>query len=169
MVYFLTFRSYGTWLHGDERGSVDRLHNQRGEALLGHDKPLKSYRRRLMKSEALLFDEACCACIETTMHEVATHRQWEILALNVLSNHVHVVVGTAEGAKPEKVMSDLKAYTTRRLRERQLLPAQVPVWSHHGSTRYLSDDRAISAACHYVMECQEEVHDTDDDAHEPGA
>ena len=25
--YFLTFTTYGTWLHGDTRGSVDREHN----------------------------------------------------------------------------------------------------------------------------------------------
>ena len=27
LAYFITFRCYGTWLHGDERGSVDRFHN----------------------------------------------------------------------------------------------------------------------------------------------
>ena len=28
--YLITFRCYGTWLHGDERGSVDRFHNWYG-------------------------------------------------------------------------------------------------------------------------------------------
>ena len=28
LAYFITFRSYGTWLHGDKRGSVDRLHRR---------------------------------------------------------------------------------------------------------------------------------------------
>ena len=27
LAYLITFRSYGTWLHGDKRGSVDRFHN----------------------------------------------------------------------------------------------------------------------------------------------
>jgi len=27
LAYFLTLRTYGTWLHGDERGSVDAKHN----------------------------------------------------------------------------------------------------------------------------------------------
>ncbi len=27
LAYFITFRCYGTWLHGDRRGSVDRFHN----------------------------------------------------------------------------------------------------------------------------------------------
>ena len=26
IAYFISFRTYGTWLHGDERGSID-LHN----------------------------------------------------------------------------------------------------------------------------------------------
>ena len=26
--YLITFRCYGTWLHGDERGAIDRLHNR---------------------------------------------------------------------------------------------------------------------------------------------
>jgi hypothetical protein len=28
LAHLITFRSYGTWLHGDKRGSVDRFHNQ---------------------------------------------------------------------------------------------------------------------------------------------
>src|SRR5688572_30293307 len=28
--YHITFRAYGTWLHGDSRGSVDRFHNRFG-------------------------------------------------------------------------------------------------------------------------------------------
>ena len=27
LAYLITFRCYGTWLHGDERGSMDRTHN----------------------------------------------------------------------------------------------------------------------------------------------
>src|SRR5205823_1175692 len=26
--YLITFRCYGTWLHGDERGAIDRFHNR---------------------------------------------------------------------------------------------------------------------------------------------
>jgi hypothetical protein len=28
LAHLITFRCYGTWLHGDERGSVDRAHNR---------------------------------------------------------------------------------------------------------------------------------------------
>jgi len=32
--YLITFRTYGTWLHGDMRGSVDRHHNRYGAPLI---------------------------------------------------------------------------------------------------------------------------------------
>ena len=28
LAYLITFRCYGTWLHGDRRGSIDRFHNR---------------------------------------------------------------------------------------------------------------------------------------------
>ena len=34
LAYFLSFRTYGTWLHGDERGSVDYRSNQFGSPRL---------------------------------------------------------------------------------------------------------------------------------------
>jgi hypothetical protein len=30
LAYFISFRCYGTWLHGDERGSMNRKQNQYG-------------------------------------------------------------------------------------------------------------------------------------------
>jgi hypothetical protein len=37
LAYFITFRCYGTWLHGDERGSTDRFHNEYGTPFLEQD------------------------------------------------------------------------------------------------------------------------------------
>ena len=159
MHYFITFRTYGTWLHGDERGSIDRDHNQVGEPLLGADENLESYRRRLLRTPPVVLNEECRARVETTLREVAAHRGWTIHALYVLSNHVHVVVETdevPEKAKAEKVLSDFKAWATRRLRESGFLTDAVSVWEHHGSTRYLKSEEALSSACHYVLNCQED-------------
>jgi alanyl-tRNA synthetase len=90
--------------------------------------------------------------VERTIREVANHRGWEIHALHVRTNHVHVVV-TAQEA-PERVMSDFKSYATRRLREGGLVGDDVHPWSRHGSTRYLWNERDIADACEYVDERQ---------------
>ena len=159
MHYFITFRTYGTWLHGDERGSVDRNHNQFGEPLLGADKNLERYRRNLLKTPPVRLDAAQRACVERTLHEVAAYRGWTLHAVNVLSNHIHIVVETSEAphkAKPEKVMADFKSYATRRLGEAALISEVITLWEHHGSTRYLKTEEAMQRACYYVLHCQED-------------
>jgi hypothetical protein len=34
LAYLISFRSYGTWLHGDKRGAINRFHNNYGEPYL---------------------------------------------------------------------------------------------------------------------------------------
>ena len=73
-----------------------------------------------------------------------------MLALNVRTNHVHVVVSGQ--CTPELIMNTLKSWATRRLRQDKLVPNEHRTWSRHGSTRYLWDSRALAAACTYVRE-----------------
>src|SRR5688500_18791040 len=37
LAYHITWGTYGTRLHGDPRKTVDRLHNQYGDPVLGYD------------------------------------------------------------------------------------------------------------------------------------
>jgi hypothetical protein len=37
--FLISFRGFGTWLHGDPRGSVDRLHNRYGTPKQGPERP----------------------------------------------------------------------------------------------------------------------------------
>lgn len=54
-------------------------------------------------------------------------------------------------------MNALKSWSTRRLREAQLLGPDTKPWSRHGSTRYLWNQDALEGACHYTEEDQGEV------------
>jgi len=54
-------------------------------------------------------------------------------------------------AKPEKVMSDVKAWCSRRLRERHGEEADRTRWTQHGSTRYLMTEEAFHKAVRYVI------------------
>ena len=46
--YFITFRCYGSWLHG-RAGSVDRFHNAYGTKRLARDRARLQYNQRLLK------------------------------------------------------------------------------------------------------------------------
>lgn len=149
-VYLLTFRTYGTWLHGDPRGSVDRTNSDFGEAYLRQDDGLLRRRANAMKHAPVLLDTSLR---RTVVHEAirstCAHRGWNLMALNVRTNHVHAVV-TANTAK-ERVLADLKAWATRSLRAAGVAPHDTPVWSHHGSTRALLTEAAVEAAIQYVL------------------
>ena len=149
-VYFLTFRTYGTWLHGDPRGSVDREHREFGAPRIERDDGLLRRRRAFMKNAPFVLDTpAKRQAVDTSIRRTCELRGWDLLALNVRSNHVHVVVG-ADSPK-EKVLADLKAWATRALRESGLAPGDVEVWAHHGSTRVLGSEGAVEAAINYTL------------------
>jgi REP element-mobilizing transposase RayT len=154
LAYFITFHTYGTWLHGHEEGSVDRTHNTPGEALLSSDRSRERSEHAILKHAPVVLNDSARRIVDDTIREVCRHRGWTIRALHVRSNHVHVVVSAV--ASPEKVLTDLKAYSTRRLREAGLIGFDTRVWSHHGSTRYLdspeSAQRAIEYTDHYQGE-----------------
>ncbi len=81
-------------------------------------------------------------------------RGWSLLACNVRTNHVHVVVGNCGTTAPETVMSQLKAWATRRLREAGFIAADARVWTEHGSTRWINDEESLARAVEYVMNGQ---------------
>ena len=57
VTYLITFACYGTHLHGDESGSVDRRHNQPGSRAIDADPGRAALERRLMNQLPYALDE----------------------------------------------------------------------------------------------------------------
>ena len=154
LAYFVTFRCYGTWLHGDERGSVDRAHNVPGEPLLEPDARREAREQELLKYPPQRLNAERRSATEAALLEACGYRGWAVSAINVRTNHVHVVL-TADGVAPEEVMRVLKARATRHLRELGLLERHERLWSEHGSTIYLWTQDQVGSAIWYVREGQD--------------
>ena len=75
-----------------------------------------------------------------------------MLAAHVRSNHVHIVVEA--GARPERIMNDLKSYASRCLNRLGLDEPNRKRWARHGSTRWLWKPENVSAAIRYVVDEQ---------------
>ncbi len=154
LAYFLTWHTYGTWLHGDPAGSVDAAHNRYGSSHIGdHPKRLERAKSRMNDEPFTLTTEAREA-VETIIAKHCEHRKWRLHASSVRSNHVHVVVSAAETA-PEEVVRQLKQWGTRALRERGFAGSNQRVWADHASTRYLFNEEAVVAATKYTIEGQD--------------
>jgi hypothetical protein len=149
IAYFLTFTTYGTWLHGDERGSVDDRHHVYGlaKATPNRDKYKRNFEK--LKWPPFTLDAKARGIVELTIEQVAKHRKWNLKAVNVRTNHVHVVVEA--GYSADKTLSDFKAWCTRRLREAGCVePPEREVWTEGGSTRLVFDGQGLAAVIQYT-------------------
>jgi hypothetical protein len=54
LAYFISFRSYGTWLHGDKRGAIDRAHNRYRTPYLPSQAKWLHYNEQQLKTEPLI-------------------------------------------------------------------------------------------------------------------
>jgi len=93
LAYFITFTTYGTWLHGSAKGkgSVDAEHNVFGTPFVEPDAEREQQAREAIVRPPYVMDPAerqmdCKATVQ-----LAHERGWNLLAAPVRGNHVHVV------------------------------------------------------------------------------
>jgi REP element-mobilizing transposase RayT len=152
LAYFLTFTTYGTWLHGSDSGSVDRIRNQYDFPRVAADSTLQETRQRQLKNPSYALDEPRRIIVLDAIIDVAKVRSWTLWSVHVRTNHIHAIV-TAD-AQPEKVLIDFKAWCSRRLAENLIEPRTLSRWTKHGSTKYLWSDDQMILAMQYVIEQQ---------------
>jgi REP element-mobilizing transposase RayT len=92
--------------------------------------------------------------VATAIADVARHRGWDLLVCHVRTQHVHALLASSE--PPEKALATLKAWSTRRLREAGLFGPNDHIWTDHGSTRYVWDERGMEDVYAYVRHAQGE-------------
>ena|ERR1041384_456511 len=113
--FLITFRCYGTWLHGDERGSFDRHHRVYGTPGLPPSQLRHEHDRKLMKQPAVKLSSRQREIVESAIRETCAKRNWKLWTWNVRSNHIHIVVSANK--KPQAILSAFKANATRALKE----------------------------------------------------
>ena len=148
--YLITFRCYGTWLHGDERGSIDRFHNRYKSPYLPRSDRRRELSRRELKSEPVSLDIKRRRSVNRAIQEVCTHHKWRLHALKVRTNHAHAVVSIGQ-AKPERTLNAFKAYATRQMRRDGNWDNAHSPWADKGRKRYLWNEESLAAAIDYVL------------------
>ena len=150
--YLITFRSYGAWLHGDERGSVDRQHRVYGTPGLQPSALRGQHDRDLLKQPPVKLHSQQRSVVDSAIRETCTIRRWQLWTVNVRTNHVHAVVSADK--KPDAVLSALKANATRAMRQAGLWTSELSPWEFRGSKKYLWDEKQLTDAIAYV-ECDQ--------------
>jgi REP element-mobilizing transposase RayT len=149
LAYFISLRTYGTWLHGDVRGSVSRRQNHYGMPRIQPNRKLNQTEFKRLKHPPIRLNARQRPAVERAIREVCARRQYLLRAINVRTNHVHTVVSA--DSKPEPILRAFQAYATKKLRSENLIARGVKPWTRHGSTVYLWKERNVERAIDYVL------------------
>ena len=161
--YLITFRCYGTWLHGDERGSIDRFHNRYKSPYINPNERWHRHNAQVIKGKMVTLDASQRQSVELAIRETCTIRHWHLHALNVRTNHIHAVVSIGP-IRPERTLISFKANSTRQMRADGCWRNEHSPWAEKGSKRHLWNERSIAQAIEYVLYGQgDELPDFDED------
>ena len=154
LAYFITFSTYGTWLHGTSKGkgSVDCEHNQYGMPYVEPDADREGRSRGAMKQAPYTMKPGERDIVRDAIVALCRAKGWRLLAVHVRSNHVHIVVAVDREA--DRVMSDLKARASRELTRAGFDDANRRRWTRHGSTLHLFDEAAVADKIDYTLNRQ---------------
>src|SRR5688500_3301937 len=154
LAYFISFRSYGTCLHGDMRGSIDRFNNRYRSPYIPPNTNWQQHNEQRLRAEPLTLDAEHRAQIKAAIRETCDIRKWFLHAMNIRTNHVHTVVTALKS--PEIVLNAFKANATRKLRERKLWTHLFSPWADKGSKKRLWNEKSVARAIDYVLNGQGE-------------
>ncbi len=153
LAYLITFRCYGTWLHGDERGSVSRHKNIYKTSRFSPNEKWLEINQQRMKNEVVKLNAEQRNIVEKAIREACNIRNWHLQAINVRTNHVHAVVSIGV-KKPEIALNAFKANATREMRECGCWHNDKGPWADKGSKRYLWNEKSVANAIDYVFNGQ---------------
>lgn len=120
--WFLTWRTYGTWLPGDE-GFVGyyrvpvgprRIDNVIGEVATGVKPALANYARLQLVAGPVFLTRPQAEVVLAQLHETAAYRRWTLDAVAILPNHVHLVLGVVGDPTPTSLLRDSRAIAAAR-------------------------------------------------------
>lgn len=148
LAYHITFGTYGTRLHGDERGTVARGQNGQESILLGPDDLLESFESEQMRFAKVELTDEQMRYAEQEIPSICDRGGWGLLSWAVGPDHVHAVLhAEADGAAVRKWF---KRWLGEALSTRWPLPAGAPWWAEGGSVKPIWSDEYRVRAIDYV-------------------
>jgi REP element-mobilizing transposase RayT len=151
LAYLITCRTYGTWFHGDSRGSVDPDENTFGSPLLPAQPALVAFEKSRLREAAYVMATEERECVLRTLVKTCNYRSWSLLVAHVRATHFHVVVQAS--ADPNEILRTLKSRATIDLKKHGGSKRER-FWVRGGSKRYLWEPSAVYEAVEYVIDGQ---------------
>ena len=139
LAFHITWGTYGTRLHGDPRKTVDRLHNQYGDPVLGYDEHRWEREKSLVKFSPVIFTKPQMVIIESLLPKICERGGWEHRIGACGPDHVHEILFSRKD--PETIRRLLKRWLSQELpRHIGALPDGALYWAECGSIRWIFEE-----------------------------
>ncbi len=150
-TWHITFGTYATRLHGDDRPTVDREQNTRGQDFIWHDDERLKDAHDKRKGDAVYLTAAQRAVIESLIPGICERGGWEyrICASPLEGDHVHVLLDAKCSIEPDAILMWLKRWVTQELNKRWGKPV-TSWWAECGSTKPVKNPTYLNNVYHYI-------------------
>src|SRR5262249_49231069 len=126
--------------------------NQPGTDYPEGNPALKRYAESIMTGPPVWISLEHANALVSQFQETARYRNWTLIGLAIMSNHIHLMVGMPGDPDPSAILGDFKEYGSRKLNRKWGKPANGTWWSGSGSKRKLPDERAVRNVAAYVRD-----------------
>ena len=160
--WLFTWTTYGSWLPGDDRGSVTRViqpeQSHRGENDHFETPPtaaipaLADLARSRLRCHPIRLTKPQAELLITQFQETCDFRRWFFGAAAIMANHIHVLLGVTGDPDPDHILRDLKSYGSRALNRNGNRPASGTWWTQSGSKRKNPDETAVRNSIAYIRD-----------------
>ena len=150
LAYHITFGTYGTRLHGDERGTVSRNQNRFGDPIIGKDIVWQRIERSQLKFAPVVLTEEQQEHVETAVPPICTRGNWEFHIAAGQPDHVHVLLTTPNEGK--KVRKWLKRWLGEALSVVWPTVSNQTWWAEGGSVKTIWDHEYFANVFNYIHE-----------------
>ena len=152
-AYFITLRTYGSWIHGNPKGSVTRQNNIFNTPRFSYCKKWQDTMQNAMQETRLALNKNQRETLLQSMVNTCHYNHWRLLAAHVRVDHAHLVLQSA--FSKEETMGKIKCYATKELKKNYpVLRDRTHFWSRHGSTKNIWIPEEIFYFLYYVVRDQ---------------
>jgi hypothetical protein len=150
LAYHITWGTYGTRLHGDPRGTVDRTHNEYKSPILKFDEHRWEEEKSKLKYPPVRFDLDKRITVESMIPDICARGFWNFHTCAAGKDHVHVILNSPNN--PETIRQLLKRWLGQEFTKKYQLTNLGTWWAECGSIRWINDEAYLRAATKYITE-----------------
>jgi REP element-mobilizing transposase RayT len=150
LAYHITFGTYGTRLHGDPRGTIDRRCKAYGQPIVEHSEAREQIAAERMKHQPILFTVDQCVFAQAAVEEICERGRWEFIQTACGPDHVHVLLKSER--KPKAIRRWLKRWLGEAMTARWPLPDGQSWWAKGGSAKCVWEEKYLRNVEQYIRE-----------------